>query len=768
MRTRPPRNVAASVHARLLSRSRETREDFQFLLQRYAAERFLYRLGESRHRDRYVLKGATLFAIWGSAIYRGTRDLDFTGYGASEVGGVLATMRDVCAVSVADDGITFDAGTLRARPIRDEAEYNGLRVQFQAKLGVARIPMQVDIGFGNAIEPPPTEAAYPTLLDSSTPRIRAYPQEAVVAEKLHAMVVLGERTSRYKDFYDLYVFARQFPFDGERLTTAIAATFERRRTAVEPALPAALAPRFYADDERAGRWRAYLTRNSLPGAPADWIAVGEMLRAFLSSPWRAIADNRTFSDTWSPGGPWAFSGIRPPLAPENVRCALQQFRPYPVYKDSGVDWLGEIPAHWEVKRLKLVATLNPRPTELRGFGLEVEVSFVPMEAIGEQGGLDLSKTKPFAEIANGYTYFRDGDVVIAKITPCFENGKGAFAKTLTNGIALGTTELHVLRASSPLHPQFLFYVTLSDAFRRLGAAEMYGAGGQKRVPESFLENLQQPLPPIDEQCAIAAFLDQEMARIDTLVAKKERLMMLLREKRAALITRAVTKGLDPNARMKDSGVEWLGRIPAHWGVTRLRYGCSLLRDGTHQPPERVAKGYPLLSVRNIVDGKLVRLPDDSMISESEFGVLERSFSIQENDVLLAIVGATLGKVALVQPGEPFAVQRSLAVLRPRRELLNFGYLASFLQSRPFQSVLWQSVGYSAQPGIYLNALASFHVAAPSIREQVAIVEFVRGTAGTIDELIGRIGDAIDRLKELRTALISAAVTGKIDVRREAA
>ena len=304
MTGRPPRNVAASVHTRLLNRSRETGEDFNFLLQRYAAERFLYRLGKSAHRDFYVLKGAMLYALWGGSIYRPTRDLDFTGYGSDATEDVLAALRDICTVAVADDGLAFDAGTLTAEPIRDDAEYNGLRIRFQATLGNARIPMQVDIGFGNAIDPPATEIDYPTLLNAPAPRIRAYPHEAVIAEKLHAMVVLGEINSRYKDFYDLHVLARQFPFDGERLARAIAATFDRRRTPIDTALPTALAPRFYADGARAEQWRAYLTRNSLPGAPADFAAVGELLQTFLGPIWITLATGRSFSDTWPPTGPW--------------------------------------------------------------------------------------------------------------------------------------------------------------------------------------------------------------------------------------------------------------------------------------------------------------------------------------------------------------------------------------------------------------------------------------------------------------------------------
>jgi hypothetical protein len=292
------------VRDRLLRRSRDTGEDFQFLLHRYAAERFLHRLGESAHRNHYVLKGAMLFPLWGGSIYRGTRGLDFTGYGSSMASDVLAIMQEVCTVPVAEDGLVFDPGTLTAEPIRDDAEYNGLRMRLQAMLGVARISMQIDIGFGNAIEPPATEADYPTLLDTPVPRIRAYPREAVVAEKLHATVVLGERNSRYKDFYDLYVLARNFQFGGTRLALAIAATFERRRTPIGTALPAAFTPRFYIDNSRANQWRAYVTRNAIPGASTDWTAIGELLQEFLEPPWRAIAEARAFTETWPPAGPW--------------------------------------------------------------------------------------------------------------------------------------------------------------------------------------------------------------------------------------------------------------------------------------------------------------------------------------------------------------------------------------------------------------------------------------------------------------------------------
>ena len=204
-----------------------------------------------------------------------------------------------------------------------------------------------------------------------------------------------------------------------------------------------------------------------------------------------------------------------------------------------------------------------------------------MEAVGEYGGLDLEQTRVVAERGSGYTEFEDGDVVVAKITPCFENGKGALACGLLNGAAIGTTELHVLRPRSNLDRQLLFYFTISPLFRTLGEGEMYGAGGQKRVPTSFCEDVPIPLAPLDEQRAIVDFLDQETAKIGTLIRKKQTLIERLQEKRAALITRTVTSGLPPEAaraaglepepKMKPSGVEWLGEVPAHWEVKRGRF-----------------------------------------------------------------------------------------------------------------------------------------------------------------------------------------------------
>lgn len=213
-------------------------------------------------------------------------------------------------------------------------------------------------------------------------------------------------------------------------------------------------------------------------------------------------------------------------------------------KNSGVEWLGLVPEHWEVRRLRFSVTTNPVKSELSGADPLTAVSFVPMEAVGEYGGLGLDAEKSLENVASGYTYFRDNDVVVAKITPCFENGKGALAKGLQNGIAFGTTELHALRSLKGLGPQFLFYLTISHAFRTVGASEMLGAGGQKRVPEEFIKNFVLGLPPLPEQSAIVAFLDQKTGQIDALIHKAEDAVAKLEEYRMAVITAAVTGKVD--------------------------------------------------------------------------------------------------------------------------------------------------------------------------------------------------------------------------------
>lgn len=296
------RNLGASVRERLLRRAREHGEDFQFVLRRYAMERLLFRLAQSPYRGRFILKGAMLYAVWGEVAYRPTRDLDLLGRGPVGLEPVAACFRALCLVEVADDGLRFPSNSVRVAEIREQGEYGGIRVRLEARLVTTRISLQVDVGFGDVVVPDPVEVDFPTLLGGSAPRLRAYPRETVVAEKLHAVALFGETNSRMKDFYDLFTLPRLFPFKGPTLTKAIAATFARRRTPLPPSLPVRAA--YFADDTRASQWRAYLSRDRLEAAPHNFTEVGEALRQFLARPYDALVASTVFQASWPPGGPW--------------------------------------------------------------------------------------------------------------------------------------------------------------------------------------------------------------------------------------------------------------------------------------------------------------------------------------------------------------------------------------------------------------------------------------------------------------------------------
>ena len=303
-----PTNVAASVRDRLLNRARARGEDYNALLTRYAVERFLYRLGRSEHRERFVLKGATLFVLWEGNPHRITRDLDLLGRGAPEVEDVVGAVRDVCAVEVEDDGLTFDPGPAAGERIREDQAYEGVRVTVLARLGRARVPLQVDVGFGDAITPDAEEATLPTILGAPPPVLRAYPRETVVAEKVQAMVLLGMANTRMKDFYDVAYLARHFSFDGPTLTSAFQATFERRGTPLPEGTPLALSDEFAGDTMKQTQWRAFLQKARLDAAgveaAVDLQSVVEALCAFLLPPLRAAALGELFERVWTAAGPW--------------------------------------------------------------------------------------------------------------------------------------------------------------------------------------------------------------------------------------------------------------------------------------------------------------------------------------------------------------------------------------------------------------------------------------------------------------------------------
>ena len=252
-----PRDVGASVRERLLTLARQKGQSFDLLLTRYANERLLHRLSLSPHRDRFVLKGAMLMTTWFDDPHRPTRDVDFLGYGDSAPDAMLVTFREICAIEV-NDGMVFDIDALHVELIREELEYGGLRLRTTGTLAGARITVTIDIGFGDAIEPGLDEVDLPVLLDLPQPRLRVYARETVIAEKFQAMVMLGLANSRMKDFYDVWILSRSYEFDDDRLPRAIAATFERRGTAIPLEAPVALTQAFALDSGKQRQWAAFV------------------------------------------------------------------------------------------------------------------------------------------------------------------------------------------------------------------------------------------------------------------------------------------------------------------------------------------------------------------------------------------------------------------------------------------------------------------------------------------------------------------------------
>jgi len=454
-----------------------------------------------------------------------------------------------------------------------------------------------------------------------------------------------------------------------------------------------------------------------------------------------------------------------PLPPARPR-----FKPYPAYKDSGVEWLGEIPEHWEVRRLKTIASVqlsNVDKKSVEGQESARLCNYVDVyynDRIGPD--LDFMAATATLEQVRRFS-LHAGDVLITKDSESWTDIAVPAVVTSDLPDVLCGYHLALVRPASDCDGAFL-----ARAFSAIGPRDQFqvaangitrfGLGGDAIQTGLFAT------PPVPEQRAIAAFLDQETKRIDALVAKKERLIELLQEKRTALITRTVTKGLDPNVPMKDSGVEWLGEIPAHWEAVRVKhtlvdkisgpFGSSLTKDSY------AGSTYRVYGQEQVIPGDFTL--GDYYIPESKFRTMKR-YAVQAGDVLLSCVG-TFGRAAVVPEGiEPGIINPRLILLRPDRSVIVPAYLELFLKSELSFAQMDEISRGGTMDIINLSMISALSMPLPPKLEQQAILEAARVEGTRIDDLLAKIRDAIARLTELRTALISAAVTGKIDVREEA-
>ncbi len=308
-------NIAASVHQKLSNKAKQTNRPFIEILRYYTIERYLYRLTKSIYADKFILKGGLMFAVWNAPMSRPTRDLDLLGRLDNDVKHIVKIAKAICRQPVEPDGVHFDPATVAGESIIEDAEYTGVRIKLVGKLGTTRLPMQMDVGFGDVVYPASKVITYPTLIDSPAPHIQGYSRESVIAEKFHIMVKQGMFNSRMKDFYDMWLLSRQFDFKGKSLAEAISKTFSHRGTSILPGFSKGFSSgfnvgaleilkRFAKDEAKANQWRGFLRKHRLDSAPENLEEVVKAIKRFIKPITLALAAKKPFDRLWKAPGPW--------------------------------------------------------------------------------------------------------------------------------------------------------------------------------------------------------------------------------------------------------------------------------------------------------------------------------------------------------------------------------------------------------------------------------------------------------------------------------
>ncbi|MBY7835333.1 restriction endonuclease subunit S [Vibrio fluvialis] len=442
----------------------------------------------------------------------------------------------------------------------------------------------------------------------------------------------------------------------------------------------------------------------------------------------------------------------------------KRYQAYPEYKDSGVEWVGNIPSHWQVTPIKYLATLNPRKSAIDSSLLNKECNFLPMEKL-KLNSIVLDEKRLVSDVYDGYTYFEDGDVLMAKVTPCFENKNIAVASGLLNGVGFGSSEIYVLRSNEKTDNRFLYYRLQEDSFMDIATAAMTGAGGLKRVPSEVVNGYSLGTPEVEEQTQIANFLDHETAKIDTLIEKQQQLIKLLKEKRQAVISHAVTKGLNPQAPMKDSGVEWLGEVPEHWAVKPLRF-LGTCQNGINIGADFFGSGYPFVSYGDAYRNYSLPTSVSGLVRSTEKD--REAYSLLRGDVLFTRTSETIEEIGLssacLEPIPEATFAGFLIRFRPAELTLHPEFSKFSFRNQLIRAFFVKEMNLVTRASLSQELLKKLPVPCPPLEEQVKIAEFLCVQEERFQRLFDNAEKAVLLLKERRTALISAAVTGKIDVR----
>ena len=390
-----------------------------------------------------------------------------------------------------------------------------------------------------------------------------------------------------------------------------------------------------------------------------------------------------------------------------------------------------------------------------------------MESLHEDGTVELDPKRQIGDVAASYSAFQTDDVVVAKVTPCFENGKAALAPEMVHGVAFGTTEITVLRASAGMVPKFLYYVVTEDRFRQMGVASMTGAGGLRRVPDRFVRDYAFHVPPLDEQRQIAEYLDRETGKIGELIAKQEQLVATLTERRSAQIYSAVTSGLDSGVSCRDSGCPEIGQIPLHWETRQLKHIIRLQRSGTSVLAADTPAGAGQVGVlkTSSVSTGVFKSGENKTVSDEELSRVTCPVRVGTILINRANSPAYVGAAAFVENSEP-NLFLSDKLWQIDVHDCDARFISWWMQTRRYRDqVGFQIVGASSSmQNLSYEAFRGIRLAWPPVQEQRAIAAFLYIATSKIDDLVQKAKQTAGVLRERRAALISAAVTGKIDVR----
>ena len=442
-----------------------------------------------------------------------------------------------------------------------------------------------------------------------------------------------------------------------------------------------------------------------------------------------------------------------------------RLKSYPKMKDSGVEWIGEIPEHWKIAKIKFFCETNPSKNEVNNLPKDLEISFLPMEKIGVDGKLKLEEKRKLNEVVNGFTYFRNGDIIVAKITPCFENGKGSLCEGLENEIGFGTTELHVLRPKKELDSIFTYWWTRSNQFFQNGEASMYGAAGQKRISIEFIKNFKISYPEsILEQREIGEFLKKHIEKTDEEIRKNKKSILLLKEKQQSLINQVVTKGLDPSVPMKDSCIDGIGNVPEYWDISKIKHNTTKINSGVTPKggsESYLDNGIPLIRSQNIhFDG--LHLDNVAYIS-SEINEQMKNSQIKDHDILLNITGASIGRCTYIPDNFGDGnVNQHVCIIRTSKKI-DYKYLTMFFHTSQIQSLINGIQEGASRQGLTFHTIKNFDLLIPSIEEQKQIVDFLDIVIPKANNLIKKTSSQIKKLREYRESIITSAVTGKINL-----